>query len=95
MTNTEKRLEELKGWSNGLRLKKGQELYDPEKIISFVESFLAESIHQAIAEERERVRERVGELTIYRNNKGVTEIEENTGYYKANEITSSLDKTDK
>jgi len=47
---------------------------------------------QALAEERKRVRERVGELTIYRNNKGVTEIEENTGYYKANEITSSLDK---
>jgi len=50
------------------------------------------AIAQALAEERERVRERVGELTIYRNNKGVTEIEENTGYYKANEITSSLDK---
>jgi len=47
-------------------------------------------IAQAIAEERERVRERVEELTICRNNKGVTEIEENTGYYKASEITSTL-----
>jgi len=59
---------------------------------------LAALIHQAIAEERERVRDSVGELTIYRNNKGVTEIEENTGYYKASEIDetlSSLDKPDK
>ena len=50
------------------------------------------AITQAIAEDRERMRERVGELTIHRNNKGVTEIEENTGYYKASEIIASLDK---
>ena len=56
-----------------------------------LKAFLTTSIAQALAEDRERVRERMGELTIYRNNKGVTEIEENTGYYKASEITSSLD----
>ena len=52
-------------------------------------------VHQALAEDRDRMRERVGELTIYRNNKGVTEIEENTGYYKASEIDETLSSLDK
>jgi len=90
MTYTEKRLEEFEDKLSGIFYSKpvnGAKCTENKQI---VRAFLTTSIAQALAEERERVRERVEELTIYRNNKGVTEIEENTGYYKASEITSTL-----
>ena len=55
----EEGLKEFDEWANGLRLKKGQELYNPEAPITFLKSFLttfAEKIREGVVEEMEKLR---------------------------------------
>ena len=58
MTDTKKRLEEFNELINKLWDKYGEsyEVYNPKEFTREIESFLAESIHQARAEEKSRVR---------------------------------------
>lgn len=56
--------EEFEDWANGLRVRKGQELYDPEKMINFLKSFIS----QILLSERTALVEELLQYVKRRNN---------------------------